>query len=246
MQGPPSTTEKSTTRVTTTEALLTTAPPSTTAQPSTTAPPSTTMEVTTVVTTTPESTTKEVTTVESTTVSTTSPPSTTPEVCADDLDKLPNVTIIREDPESGKELPPTEWWRPSNPPNDVTSPHNGSCLGATFSPRVEITSVIIKTEQGPPGDITVSFKFQPGDRQPYLPLVDEAGSPIFIGKTDQKIYLPSSMALVTGLKVCIITSNPDGYKVIFNGCEHGVTTTKAPSTTEAPSTTGELGFCLYL
>ncbi|XP_038045146.1 mucin-5AC-like [Patiria miniata] len=245
---PESTTTKETTTVLTTVETTTTAAPtttetttvrvSTTEAPSTTAPPSTTEEITTtVVSTTPESTTTQTTTVKSTTVSTTSPPSTTPEVCADDLDKLPNVTIIREDPESGNELQPTDWWRPSNPPNDVTSPHNGSCLGATFSPRVEITSVIIKTEQGPPGDITVSFKFQPGDRQPYLPLVDEAGSPIFIGKTDQKIYLPSSMALVTGLKVCIITSNPDGYKVIFNGCEHGVTTTSAPSTTEAPSTT---------
>ena len=152
-------------------------------------------------------------------VTTTSPPSTTPEECAEDLDVYPPVNVMREESDTGTTLTRDDWWYPNNPPDDENLPYKGSYLDVTFSPRVQITSVIIKSQQGQPGDITVAFQFQPGDRLTYLPLIDETGSRVFYGQPDTKIPMPPSMPYVTGMKVFIITSNQDGYKVIFNGCE---------------------------
>ena len=57
----------------------------------------------------------------------------------------------------------------------------------------EVTSVIVKNEEGEVEEVRLAFEFQPSDRLPYIPLVDETNSGIFIGNTESKIPLPPSL-----------------------------------------------------
>lgn len=189
----------------------------TTKAPTTSGPPSTTEKVsTTVVTISPETTTKEISTVTST-----AGPSTTPEECAEDLDDYDKVTVSRENSDSSSLVTPDQWWKPDSPPESTETPHEGSYLTVTFDPRSKVTSVIVTNEEGVPDEeVTIAFEFQPSDRAQYLPLADEANSNIFIGKTDTKISLPSSLPFITRLRVYLVKPNPDAsYKIVFNGCE---------------------------
>ena len=64
------------------------------------------------------------------------------------------------------------------------------------------------------------LNFSQSDRLPYIPLVDETNSGIFIGNTESKIPLPPSLPFVTSIRVYIVGPNPDtSYQVILNGCE---------------------------
>ena len=153
-------------------------------------------------------------------MTTTAAPSTTPEECAEDLDNYEPVTVTREDFDTGSPISPDEWWIPDNPPENQDSPYDGSHVTVTFNPRSEVTSVIVKNKEGEVEELRLAFEFQPSDRLPYIPLVDETNSGIFIGNTGSKIPLPPSLPFVTSIRVYIVGPNPDtSYQVIFNGCE---------------------------
>ena len=147
-------------------------------------------------------------------------PSTTPEECAEDLDDYDKVTVSRENSDSSSPVTPDQWWKPDSPSKTTVYPHEGSHLIVTFDPRSTVTSVIVTNEEGVPEEVTIAFEFQPSDRAKYLPLANEANSNIFIGNTDTKISLPSSLPFITRLRVYLIKPNPDAsYKIVFNGCE---------------------------
>ncbi|XP_022109176.1 mucin-2-like [Acanthaster planci] len=177
--GASTTTETTTTRVTTTEA------------PTTTAPPTTTEEVTmTVVTTTPEATTAETTQVQTTAV----PRTTTVEECAENLDSYPPVDVQRETSQNpGDYLPPSYWWNPPSPPIHEMYPYDGSYLTAIFTPRAQVTSVIIISDAEAMTQVKFAVKVQ-FSRGGQFSEVHNGQEYLFVGEPGTKIHLPTDLS----------------------------------------------------
>ena len=140
-------------------------------------------------------------------------------MCDENLDAYEPVSVSRST-EDGTPVGPDDLWKPSNPPPE-DNPYSGSHLSVMFTPRAEVTSVTILTDNDSLGLVKVAFKVKPleGDELVSLPRSD--GSDIFYGVPGVKIPLPRNTPYVVEIEVYIVAPlDSDNFKVVFNGCEH--------------------------
>ena len=144
---------------------------------------------------------------------------TTEKVCDENLDNYEAVVVTRTN-EDGSPLAPGAPWKPTIP-SEFTTPYSGSPMTVTFTPRSEVTSVTVYSDDETDNVVFVAFEVKPSDREDFVPLVNSDGTRFFMGTPGIKIGLPLSTPYVVEIKVYIVNPKPtSSFEVIFNGCEH--------------------------
>ena len=136
------------------------------------------------------------------------------------MDEYGPVDVTRST-EPGDDLDDDKWWSPSSPSN-FTHPYGGSPLDLSFSSPVELTSLLVETEDNNTTPVYISIRVKPAGSDEFEDVVNpEDASYVFEVVPGEKFPLPDDFKPGDEIEVRVVGPQPSSpLSVTPFGCEH--------------------------